>query len=183
VSSRAEIALRTGLARSTVGQQVDELIGRGIVLETVAGQSVRGRPPRALSINPAAGRFAVANVGTEATGVAVTDLTGELIELDTLPIRVEVGPEPLLEAIVERIRSLLRDNGREPSRVRQIVVGELSTVVHQTSRKAPLGGSAYRAQGTTVCSKRLATPAVVRAVTADVVRAWPPHCPVRFALA
>jgi predicted NBD/HSP70 family sugar kinase len=123
VSSRAEIALRTGLARSTVGQQVDELIGRGIVLESLAGKSVRGRPPRALTINPAAGTLAVAQVGTAATGVAVTDLTGELIEKDELPIRVDAGPEPVLEAIVERIRSLLADNGRDPTRVRQVVVG------------------------------------------------------------
>src|SRR4051812_43450756 len=77
--SRAEIALRTGLARSTVGQQVDELLDGGILHEALVGNWVRGRPPRALSINPAAGTFAVANVGVSATWVAVTDLTGELI--------------------------------------------------------------------------------------------------------
>ena len=121
--SRAEIALRTGLARSTVGQQVDELLGRGILCEAVSGNSVRGRPPRALSINPAAGTFAVANVGPSATWVAVTDLTGELIAKDRLPIHVEAGPQPVLDAAVARIHTLLEEHGRAPDKVRQAVLG------------------------------------------------------------
>jgi len=44
-TSRAEIARRSGLARSTVGQQVDHLVGRGILQEIESSESVRGRPP------------------------------------------------------------------------------------------------------------------------------------------
>lgn len=122
-ASRAEIALRTGLARSTVGQQVDELLGCGLLRETLVDTSVRGRPPRTLGINPAAGTLAVANVGVSATWVAVTDLTGEMIAKDRLPIRVDAGPERVLDAAVARIRSLLEEHDREPGRVRQTVMG------------------------------------------------------------
>ncbi|MFB6675400.1 ROK family protein [Streptomyces sp. NPDC056390] len=122
-ASRAELARRSGLARSTVGQQVDELLRRGIVTENVAGQSVRGRPPRALTISPEAGTLAVAFVAPEATGVAVTDLNGELIARDSLALRVESGPDELLAAAADRIRGLLAEHGRDSSLVRQVVVG------------------------------------------------------------
>ncbi|WP_247204669.1 hypothetical protein [Streptomyces sp. AgN23] len=43
-TNRAETARRSGLARSTVGQQVDQLLGRDILQELESGESVRGRP-------------------------------------------------------------------------------------------------------------------------------------------
>lgn len=41
-TNRAEIARRSGLARSTVGQQVDHLVGTGILEEVESKRSVRG---------------------------------------------------------------------------------------------------------------------------------------------
>jgi predicted NBD/HSP70 family sugar kinase len=122
-ASRADIARRTGLARSTVGQQIDELLRRGIITETVVGQSVRGRPPRTLTISPEAGTLAVVFVSPESTGVAVTDLNGDLIARDTVDLRVETGPDTLLAAVAEHVRTLLTEHGRTGSPVRQVVVG------------------------------------------------------------
>ena len=56
--TRAELVRRTGLARATVGSVVYDLIGAGIVAETVgAGRPVSraGRPPQLLSLVPSAG--------------------------------------------------------------------------------------------------------------------------------
>jgi predicted NBD/HSP70 family sugar kinase len=122
-ASRADLARRTGLARSTVGQQIDELLRRGIITETVVGQSVRGRPPRTLTVSPEAGTLAAVFVSPESTGVAVTDLNGDLIARDTLDLRVETGPEALLTATAERVQALLSEHGRSGSPVRQVVVG------------------------------------------------------------
>ncbi|MGW7545912.1 ROK family protein [Streptomyces sp. NPDC054770] len=70
-ANRAEIARRSGLARSTVGQQVDHLVGTGILEEVESRRSVRGRPPRVLEISSQAGTVAVVDVDTAESQVAI----------------------------------------------------------------------------------------------------------------
>src|SRR3954468_17944149 len=85
-TSRAAIARLTGLARSTVSQQVDQLIDLGVVEETESNQSVRARPPRALTVSPRAGAIAVADVDVAATQLAIADLSGTIISRDIVTI-------------------------------------------------------------------------------------------------
>ncbi|MGP3775357.1 ROK family protein [Streptomyces sp. SDT5-1] len=122
-SNRAAIARLTGLARSTVSQQVDALIERGIVAETEISTSVRGRPPRRLSISPGAGSIVIADVDVSATQVAIADLSGEVIARDVIRIPVDHGPEELLEAVIECVRAMLADHERSASLVRHVVAG------------------------------------------------------------
>ncbi|MFD3588246.1 ROK family protein [Streptomyces sp. NPDC058683] len=122
-TSRAEIARRSGLARSTVGQQVSHLVGRGILEEIESGESVRGRPPRVLTLSPRAGTIAVADVDTLAARVAIADLTGRVLAEDTVHVRLDSGPETVLERVSERLLGLLEKTGRDPRRVRQVVMG------------------------------------------------------------
>ncbi|MHA6804677.1 ROK family protein [Salinifilum ghardaiensis] len=105
-TSRAEIARRTSLARSTVGQQVDHLVARGLVSEEVGGETVRGRPPRVLRISPRAGTIAVADVDGTGAQLAVVDLTGHVIAHDAAPVHVEAGPQRALGELTEHIRAL-----------------------------------------------------------------------------
>lgn len=106
-TSRAEIARRTSLARSTVSQQVDYLIARGLVTEHETNESVRGRPPRELRISPTAGTIAVADVDTAATQVAIADLTGRHIASHVLAVPVHEGPERVFTQIIDCIRQLV----------------------------------------------------------------------------
>ncbi|MPY62549.1 ROK family transcriptional regulator [Streptomyces spongiae] len=122
-TSRAEIARRSGLARSTVGQQVDHLVAGGILQEIEAQKSVRGRPPRVLTLGPQAGTIAVADVDALASRVAIADLTGRILAQDIADVRVDAGPEAVLGAVSERLLHLLERTGRGPDRVRQVVVG------------------------------------------------------------
>lgn len=122
-TSRAEIARRSGLARSTVGQQIDHLVGHGILQENEAGESVRGRPPRVLTLSPRAGTVVVADVDTLATQVAVADLGGRVLAQETVGVPVGAGPEVVLKAVTERLFDLLERCGREPDRVRKVVMG------------------------------------------------------------
>lgn len=122
-TSRAGIARVTGLARSTVGNQVEYLLRRGLFVETETDEVARGRPPRMLGISPEAGTLAVADVYTQATKIAIADLNQELIDHSQVDAPVGDGPETVLTAIVDGIRTLLRDNGRDPARLRQLVVG------------------------------------------------------------
>ncbi|MFG2780213.1 ROK family protein [Streptomyces prunicolor] len=122
-TSRAEISRRSGLARSTVGQQVDHLVARGILQELESRESVRGRPPRVLTISPQAGTIAVADIDTLSSQVAIADLTQRVIAHETVDIRIDAGPKAVLDAVTERLSSLLEKHGRDPDRVRETVVG------------------------------------------------------------
>ncbi|MEU9898654.1 ROK family protein [Streptomyces phaeochromogenes] len=122
-TSRAEISRRSGLARSTVGQQVDHLVARGILQELESRESVRGRPPRVLTISPQAGTIAVADIDTLASQVAIADLTQRVIAHETVDIRIDAGPRAVLDAVTERLSSLLAKHDRDPDRVRETVVG------------------------------------------------------------
>ncbi|MFF1739679.1 ROK family transcriptional regulator [Streptomyces mirabilis] len=122
-TSRAEIARRSGLARSTVGQQVDHLVARGILQELESRESVRGRPPRVLTISPQAGTIAVADIDTLSSQVAIADLTRRVIAHETVDIRIDAGPRAVLDAVTERLSSLLAKHDRDPDRVRETVVG------------------------------------------------------------
>ncbi|MFG2376455.1 ROK family protein [Streptomyces sp. NPDC048504] len=122
-TSRAEISRRSGLARSTVGQQVDHLVARGILQELESRESVRGRPPRVLTISPQAGTIAVADIDTLSSQVAIADLTQRVIAHETVDIRIDEGPRAVLDAVTERLSSLLEKHDRDPGRVRETVVG------------------------------------------------------------
>jgi len=122
-TSRAEIARRGGLARSTVGQQVDTLLARGILQEVVQESSVRGRPPHQLSVDPRAGIVAVADIGPRSTELAITNLVGHLIERLSLPIDIDDGPNRVLARVSDELAALLSLHGYDGRSVRQLVVG------------------------------------------------------------
>src|SRR4051794_14210171 len=122
-TSRAEIARFSGLARSTVGHQVDELLARGIVEESTTDTSVRGRPARKLLISPRAGAVAVADIDVGATQVAIADLKGDILARDVVDLPVEVGPDRVLGAVGERLGTMLTERGQDPTRVRHVVIG------------------------------------------------------------
>ncbi|TDD89244.1 ROK family protein [Saccharopolyspora karakumensis] len=121
-TSRAEIARRTSLARSTVGQQVNHLLTSGLVTEDEGGDTVRGRPPRVLRISPQAGVIAAADVDGTATHLAISDLTGKVLAREVTTIPVEAGPERALGDLTARIRALL-DGHASDRPLRHVVVG------------------------------------------------------------
>ena len=127
-TSRAEIARRSGLVRTTVGKHVDHLVERGILREFEANESVRGRPPRVLALSPRAGTVAVADIDMLASRIAIADLSGRVLAQETVEIRADAGPEVVLDAVTERLLGLLVRNGHDPGRVREVVAGLPSPV-------------------------------------------------------
>ncbi len=113
----------TGLARSTVSQQVDRLVDHGIVHEGRATHSVRGRPPYALSISLQAGTIAAVDVDTNSTRVALADLSGHILAQELLTLPVAHTPENVIAAVSAAVRAMLKEHGQDPTRLRQVVVG------------------------------------------------------------
>src|SRR5687768_12749479 len=75
--TRAELARRTGLARSTVAQRVDALLAHELVYEAGDTASTGGRPPTVLAFNHEAGVVLAADLGATHSRLAVSDLAGQ----------------------------------------------------------------------------------------------------------
>ncbi|UNX54453.1 ROK family transcriptional regulator [Georgenia sp. TF02-10] len=82
--SRADLAGRTGLTRSTVSRLVEDLLGAGIVAELPASAGLRGRP--AVPLAPAGRTFAGLGleVNVDYLAVRVLDLRGEVLAARTV---------------------------------------------------------------------------------------------------
>ena len=77
--SRAQIAVLTGLNKSTVSSLVDELISRALVHETGSNSGAAGRPATWLKINPHASMIIGVELGVDFVSVAVADLLGNML--------------------------------------------------------------------------------------------------------
>src|SRR3954451_20586925 len=121
--TRADLARRTGLARSTVGRRVDTLIAHRLVSETVDSGHGRGRPAARLSLNEGAGVVLAADVGATHARLALADMAGAPLRELALEGAVGDRPERILSRLDERFSELLAAAGRGAGDVRGIGLG------------------------------------------------------------
>ena len=121
--TRAEIARRTGLARSTVAQRVDALLAHQLVYEQGGTASTGGRPPTALAFNHEAGTVLVADLGATHARLAVSDLAGTLLVELASDLDIALGPERVLDWVHQHFLGLLREAGSDPGEVHGIGIG------------------------------------------------------------
>jgi glucokinase-like ROK family protein len=115
VISRAEIARRTGLSRSTVSSLVSELQADGLVAERAdtgeAHGEHGGRPPRLLAFRPSAGAAVGLDFGHSHLRVAVSDLSSTILAERTTPLDTDHASQEGLDAAVELVGEALADAG------------------------------------------------------------------------
>jgi N-acetylglucosamine repressor len=78
--SRAEIARRTALQRSTISEIVDSLLGEGLVEEIGSGRSTGGRCPTLLGLRASGAAAIGVDIAPTHTTVAACDLAGCVLE-------------------------------------------------------------------------------------------------------
>ena len=132
--TRAELALTTGLARSTVAVRIDALIASGLVGAAGEANSSGGRPPSRFAFNPAARAVLAVDVGATHVIVAVTDLSGRVLAEQRLAQDVADGPEPVLGRVVQEGLALLDQAGRGPQDLAGVGIGLPGPVEHATGR-------------------------------------------------
>lgn len=132
--TRAELAMTTGLARSTVAGKVDLLLNSGLVVSVGEALSSGGRPPSRFAFHPQARTVLAVDVGASHVGVALTDLNGEVIAERRAPVPVADGPEAVLGYVVESCKKLLAESGRHESRLAGVGIGLPGPVEHATGR-------------------------------------------------
>ena len=121
--TRADLARRTGLARSTVAQRVEALLAHRLVYEAGGSASTGGRPPTVLAFNRAAGVVLVADLGATHSRLAVSDLAGAPLSERAYDTDVAREPEIVLSWVHERFEELLTEVGRSAGEVRGIGIG------------------------------------------------------------
>ena len=113
--SRAEIARRTGLSRSTVSSLVADLQADGLVVERAehgaAHGTQGGRPPILLSFDSSAGAAVGIDFGHSHLRVAVSDLSSRILAERAVPLDTDHAAEEGLDAAAELAAELLAEAG------------------------------------------------------------------------
>ncbi|WP_196481976.1 ROK family protein [Burkholderia vietnamiensis] len=104
------------------------LIEAGLVVEHAAGPSGRGRPSTRLSINPQAGLILVADIGASHGRLVLADLGQHPLAEHRFEVDLSVGPEVVLDRLVDDFTRLRAARNLTALTVRAVVVGLPSPV-------------------------------------------------------
>ncbi len=105
--SRAEIARRASLSRSTVSEIVNEILPMGIVAEVGEGLSQGGRRPIVLEFQDDACVILGVEMGATHVGAALTDLRGRVLAWESREHPVRTDPPGTRRLIAELCRACL----------------------------------------------------------------------------
>ncbi len=126
--SRAELARQSQLSAPTVSAIIDQLLKRGIVVETTTAPSSGGRPPVLLKLEPKAGYVIGIKLRGDGLTTVVCDLDAEIVTSSELLTPLVGEPMAAIEAIERETRKVLRTSKVVPSKVLGVGVG-LSGVI------------------------------------------------------
>jgi predicted NBD/HSP70 family sugar kinase len=132
--TRAELIDLSGLARSTVTGRIESLVAAGLVVPSGEAASTGGRPPARFRFNPTARLILAADIGATHLSVALTDLTGVILDQSSMPLNIAEGPQIVLAAVARAGRELLSAAGRSTADLAGIGVGLPGPVDHRTGR-------------------------------------------------
>jgi predicted NBD/HSP70 family sugar kinase len=124
--SKADLVQAAGLARTTVSNGVDALLGRG-VLRVVGTRPTpgRGRPADRLALSPQGGHVLIADLGAHGVHLAVVDLSQTVRAHVHVDVDVAKGPDAVLDAVESHLQALRAPllRGSDPAPVRAVVIG------------------------------------------------------------
>ncbi|MBN1262438.1 MAG: ROK family transcriptional regulator [Anaerolineae bacterium] len=102
--SRANLAARTGLNRSTVSSIVTELLERGLVRETELHSAGIGRPGMSLELNPGGGCAVGIEIGVDFISILLSDFVAGVLWRRRVVSRAEDGEATIIaraEALID----------------------------------------------------------------------------------
>lgn len=109
--SRAEIALRMGMSRSTSSEIVETLMKSGLVKEIGAGRSIGGRRPIVLEFQDNARGILGVDIGATHVAVVLTDLRGKVYSWKEKEHPVRSDPEGTRNLVMELCDESLASTG------------------------------------------------------------------------
>jgi predicted NBD/HSP70 family sugar kinase len=132
--TRAQLAERTGLARTTLTARLETLLADGLVASAGGAASRGGRPPGLLAFRADARLLVGIDLGATHAVVGLTDLAGKVRDTRAERLAVADGPRPVLGRVSELARELVEASGRPWTDVVGVGVGLPGPVEHSTGR-------------------------------------------------
>jgi predicted NBD/HSP70 family sugar kinase len=124
----------TGLARSTVSQRLNVLLGQRWIVPAEEAISSGGRPATAFAFNRAGRVVIAADLGATHARVAIADLAANILSEVSADLLIDEGPEPVLSWLVETAQRLLAESGHSTGDVCGVGVGLPGPVEHVSGR-------------------------------------------------
>ena len=97
--SRPKVVHQTGFSRTLASKYIDFALSSGLLYEGKLGRSTGGRAPRLLEFNPMAGTLLIAELGASGLRVAISDLSGNLSQVQSFDTEISLGPELVLAQV------------------------------------------------------------------------------------
>ncbi|NEM91420.1 ROK family protein [Galbitalea soli] len=130
--TRAQLIELSGLSRSTLGLRLDSLLASGLVGPAGGGVSSGGRPPAYLAFRADARVIGAIDLGATHGVVALTDLAGRILSLESRELDIAEGPLPILDWATDALARLLAAARRPARDLAGIGVGVPGPVEHST---------------------------------------------------
>ena len=97
--SRPKVVRQTGFSRTLATKHIDFALSSGLLHEGELGISTGGRAPRLLEFNPSAGTLLIAELGASGLSVAISDLSGNLSQVQSFSTEISLGPDQVLNQV------------------------------------------------------------------------------------
>lgn len=127
-TTRADIARRTGLSRSTVSEIIDGLLKTGLIAETGSGKSRGGRRPIVLEFQDEARCILGVDLGATHVAVALTDLRGKVLSWHAVDYPVRTDPDGTRALVMELCDGCLKEWNHDGCQLMRIGVAVPSPV-------------------------------------------------------
>ena len=139
-ASRAELARRTGLSRSTVSTLVADLQRRGLVAEKAgqfAGEGQPGRPAALLELDPSAAAAVGIDFDHDKVRVAVSDLSRSVLAEASVAHDVDHDSTGALDLAAELVQQVLEQAKLEPDRLLGVGIALAGPIDHDKGALHP----------------------------------------------
>ncbi|WP_348525260.1 ROK family transcriptional regulator [Luteimicrobium album] len=132
--TRAQLAERTELARTTLTARLETLLDAGLVVPAGGAASRGGRPPGLLAFRADARLVVGVDLGATHAVVGLADLAGVVVASRAERLAVTDGPDAVLGRVSMLARELVEASGRPWTDVVGVGVGLPGPVEHSTGR-------------------------------------------------
>jgi glucokinase-like ROK family protein len=128
--SRASLAQKTKLTKTTVSDLIKELNERGFVRELGMQTSRTGRPATLLTLNPAAGYIVSCEIGVGFVEVLVTDFAPQTIWQIKQPTASDISQDELISQVLVLLHEAVERGKPSADKLLGIAVGVPGMVDH-----------------------------------------------------
>jgi len=130
--SRADIAKRTHLSRSTVSNIINELIEANRIYEFQKGESRGGRRPILIGLNYRSHCAIGIEIATTYLDLVITDLRASILHQCTESFRIEAGPDAAVSQVRQLVDRALNEAEIDRACVAGVGIGVPGPLSHAT---------------------------------------------------